>query len=86
MTPGKKDAVYYSCHKNKHILEMCFVMSKRLKQLVIGYNPVNPRICCIRIKGKFFNYSIKNGHAPTEEKPDNEKEDYYEELKKALMP
>ncbi|EFN67912.1 hypothetical protein EAG_02764, partial [Camponotus floridanus] len=37
------------------------------------------RLCCIRIRGKFKNYNI-NGHVPTEGKPEEEKNDFYEEL------
>ena len=34
----------------------------------------------LRLKGKFFNYSLINGHTPTEESEDEQKEDFYETL------
>jgi hypothetical protein len=38
-------------------------VSKRIKQLIIDFKPT---ICNLRMRGKFINYSIVNGHAPTE--------------------
>ena len=38
-------------------------------------------MCWLRIKGKFFNYSIINAHAPTEDKFDIEKDAFYDELR-----
>ena len=39
-------------------------------------------MCWLRIRGKFFNYSIINVHAPTEDKSDIEKDVFYDELRK----
>jgi hypothetical protein len=49
---------------------------------VTGFLPVNERISCLYVRGKFFNCSIINVHAPTEEKPEDEKETFYEGLEK----
>jgi len=35
----------------------------------------------VRIRGKFFNYSTINAHAPTEDKSDIEKDDFYDGLR-----
>lgn len=59
-----------------------FLINWRARTSVINYTPINERLCCIRIRGKFRNYSI-NEHAPTEEKPEEEKDDFYEELERA---
>lgn len=72
--------VYYSCHKDKHIFGTGFIVSKRCKHIVLDFKPVNERICRIRLKGKFFNTSIINAHAPTEDKTDDIKEDFYDVL------
>jgi hypothetical protein len=37
-------------------------------------------MCWLRIRGKFFNYSIINAHAPTEDKSDIE-DAFYDELR-----
>jgi len=38
-------------------------------------------MCWLRIRGKFFNYSIINVHAPTGDKSDNEKDAFYDGLR-----
>ena len=40
------------------------------------------RICVLRMKGKFFNNSLINAYAPTNDKPDNVKDEFYERLDK----
>lgn len=45
--------------------------------MVIDFQPIFPRLCKIRLRGKFFNYPIINTHAPTE---DEEKDTFYHDL------
>ena len=68
--------LFYSCDNKDHILGNGFLVSKRIKHLLMDFKPITPRICTLRIKGKFFNYSFINGHAPTE-KSDNEEKDRF---------
>jgi len=42
--------------------------------------PYNEKLCKLRIKGHFNNLWIISVHAPTEEKTDEEKEKFYEDL------
>ena len=51
-----------------------------MRQRVIGWQPINARMCKLRIKGRFFNYSIINVHCPHEGRPDDEKEAFYAQL------
>jgi exonuclease III len=44
----------------------------------VGLEPYNGRFCKLRIKGKFNNLSIISVYAPTEEKTDEEKENFYD--------
>jgi hypothetical protein len=67
--------VYYSCNSREHTDAVGFMVCKRVKDLVIDFETVNARICCIRMKGKSFNYSFINAHAPTEDKLEEEKEE-----------
>jgi hypothetical protein len=57
-----------------------FIIDKKVRHIVIGFMPVNERISCLCVRGNFFNCSIINVHAPTEEKPEEEKEAFYEAL------
>lgn len=42
-------------------------------RLVLDFVANNERLCKLRIRGKFFKYSIINVHAPAEENLDEEK-------------
>ncbi|XP_038117204.1 uncharacterized protein LOC119769300 [Culex quinquefasciatus] len=59
-----------------------FVVIGDQKNRVIKWKVVNDRICVLRIKGKFFNYSLINIYAPTNDKPDDDKDAFYERLDK----
>jgi hypothetical protein len=47
---------------------------------VIGFEPINERLCILRVTGKFNNTTMICAHAPTEEKDDKRKETFYEKL------
>jgi hypothetical protein len=82
-TLEKKDhTIFYSCDKKQHMLGVGFVVKKNFKGLVIDFNAISTRICTLRMKGKFFNYTIINVHAPTEVSTDREKESFYDLLQK----
>ena len=53
---------------------------KKDSKLVIDFKPVNARMCSLRIKGKFFNYTLICAHAPIEASTEDEKEEFYELL------
>ena len=72
--------IYYSCHVSKHEFGVGFVVGERLRDSVLQFTPVNERLAALRIKGKFFNISLICAHAPTEEKDDLTKEEFYERL------
>jgi hypothetical protein len=44
------------------------------------FTPINERLCVIRIKGRFFNYSLTNLHAPTNGSEKEAKDQFYEQL------
>jgi hypothetical protein len=51
--------------------------------LVMDYNytPINEHLRILRVKGRLFNYSLINIHAPTNDSNDEAKDLFYEELK-----
>ncbi|KAI5708261.1 hypothetical protein M8J77_019306 [Diaphorina citri] len=61
-----------------------FIINKTIRDSIMEYNNVSDKICVIRLRGKFRNISIVSVHAPTEEKSDEEKEIFYEELDKTV--
>lgn len=60
-----------------------FVVMGTAMKSVIDFNPVSERLCTLRLRGYFYNITLINAHAPTEDKDDEVKERYYEELQTA---
>jgi hypothetical protein len=50
--------------------------------MVINFTPINERLCVIRIKGRFFNYSLINIHAPTNDSEEEAKDQFFEQLER----
>ncbi|XP_046408461.1 craniofacial development protein 2-like [Ischnura elegans] len=61
-----------------------FIISSNIRKSLLLFEPINERICKIRIKGKFRNMTFITAHAPTEDKTELEKEDFYECLDNVL--
>ncbi|PSN46600.1 Craniofacial development protein 2 [Blattella germanica] len=61
-----------------------FLIHKSLKSSILQFDPINERLCSLRMKGKFYNTSIICAHAPTEEKEEHIKDQYYDELTRAF--
>jgi exonuclease III len=53
---------------------------QRVKNNILSFEPYNEIMLKLSIKEKFNNLSIISVHAPTEEKSDEEKENFYEDL------
>ena len=60
-----------------------FIVDPKWAKHVSDWKPINERICVLRVKGKFFNYSIINVYAPHNERPEDEKDSFYRKLEKA---
>lgn len=80
----KYHTIYYSCHQRNHSYGTGFILRGWARQHVIGFNPVNERLCSIRIKGTFYNYTLFSCHAPTEVSSDDEKDAFYDSLERAF--
>uniref|UniRef100_A0A1B0D343 Endonuclease/exonuclease/phosphatase domain-containing protein n=1 Tax=Phlebotomus papatasi TaxID=29031 RepID=A0A1B0D343_PHLPP len=74
--------VFYYCgsQNNQHHFGTGFLVHKKLKKSIIGFTPISERMCSIRIRGKFHNLTIFSVHAPTLDKSDEIKEEFYAKL------
>ena len=57
-----------------------FMMNTAMKECLLEFEPQSNRICKIRLKGKFRNVTVISAHAPMNEKDEQEKESFYENL------
>lgn len=79
---GQEYTFYYSGNDGSKRREFGtgFVVFGKARDSVIDFNPINERICTLRVRTKFFNLTLINVHAPTEEKTDEVKDLFYEKL------
>ena len=75
-----KDYTIFYSGNNINTLGTGFAVKNEAVSKVIGFKPENERICSLRLKGKMFNMTLINAHAPTEE--DHVKEKFYDTLEK----
>jgi exonuclease III len=57
-----------------------FIITRKMKESMLEYETINERICRLRMKGRYRNITIISVHAPTKEKEDRGKEQFYEYL------
>jgi hypothetical protein len=62
---------------------MAFLVDSKVNHMVKNFTPLNERLCVIRIKGRCFNYSLINIHAPTYDSEEEAKDRFYEQLERA---
>ena len=84
--PGKgqinnKDYVlYYSGSKGKTgQAGTGFLLMKKIQIYIISYELHNEHLCKLRLKGK-YNITLINAYAPTEDKSEEVKEQFYDDL------
>jgi hypothetical protein len=51
---------------------------------ILGFGAISDRICKLRVKGKFYNMTLINIYAPTEDKEEEIKEQFCDELRRNL--
>ncbi|PNF14265.1 hypothetical protein B7P43_G07086 [Cryptotermes secundus] len=59
---------------------VAFVIEREFKSAIIDFKPISERICTLRIRTKFFNMTLMNVHAPTEEKEEEVKDYFYQQM------
>jgi hypothetical protein len=78
-------AICYSGNKKQTQFGTGFTIHKKYTSLIMDFNPVNERLCSLRMKGKIFNTTLICVHAPTEEKDDEQKDTFYDKLERLYM-
>jgi exonuclease III len=52
-----------------------FIITGCATKCILGFEPINERMCKLRIKGKFYNMTIIRVYAPTEDENKRNAED-----------
>jgi exonuclease III len=74
---NKNYVILYSGNKSdKHEFGTGFYISRRNMDNLLDFEPINERMCKIRIKLKYCNLTLILTHAPTEDKDEVVKEDF----------
>ena len=68
----------------KHELHCSFYISGEFLKCVKDFKIIIERICCLRLKATWFSGSLINVHAPTNEKTEEIKEEFYSLLEKNI--
>jgi len=77
----KNCLIFYTCNPVRHVFGIRFYVNSRFLSNILRSEPVNDRLCWIRVRGKHRNYGIINAHDPIEHKDNEEKDKLYLELK-----
>ena len=74
----KNCTIYYSCDDEENMFGAGFIFSKHIRSRVINFKPTDMRLCVLRVRSEFKNYSFICAHVPTEEKSERQKDRLYE--------
>ena len=78
------DRTFYYSGGETHERGVGIMVSKRISKCVLDYWAISPRVILIKVKGHPFNMNIIEAYAPTQERPEDEVDDFYEQLEQAL--
>ncbi|KMQ82441.1 craniofacial development protein 2-like protein, partial [Lasius niger] len=76
----RKGDIYHSCTEKGGMYGVGFVVRGKLRSSVMGWIPVNDRICVLRLKGTFYNTCIICAYAPTDTTDGSIKDTFYDQL------
>ncbi|CAG4947208.1 unnamed protein product [Colias eurytheme] len=71
---------YSGSNTGRHTHGTGFLVPTNLLENVIRFEAISDRLCMIRVRGKFFNISIVNVYAPTEDADEDTKDKFYDHL------
>lgn len=76
--------IFYN-REEKHERVVGFVIKNSILPNIVRFDPINDRICYVELKGKWFNILIINCYALTDDKREEIKNVFYEELDRIAM-
>jgi len=76
--------ILYSVH-DKHEFRTGFYISRHIMDNLLDFAPVSERICKTKVKLTYYNLTLISAHAPTEEKVEVVKEEFYSSLEKVCV-
>jgi hypothetical protein len=76
--------VIWSGEEKNHVKGVGFLLSKRAKDAMLGYNPVNSRIIVARFNGAPLNIAVVQVYAPTSDSTEEEIETFYGQLEHTI--
>lgn len=86
---GRCDVSEYNVHyvggdDRKHRNGVGVILSKGIADRVLGVVPLSDRMMLVKLRSNLFNTKIIQIYAPTADKPEEEIEQFYETLRRAL--
>ena len=76
--------VIWSGEEKNHMRGVGFLLSKRAKDALLGYNPVNSRIIVARFSGTPLNIAVIQVYAPTADSTEEDIETFYGQLEHTI--
>ncbi|XP_050439094.1 uncharacterized protein LOC126844740 [Adelges cooleyi] len=84
MKKDNKTFFYSGTDGGKHENGVGFMVNEKVLHNIKTFIPVDDRICYIKIAGRLFDLVIINCYAPTEDKDDETKDKFYDELERVV--
>ena len=77
------DVTFYYSIGERHEREVGIIVNKTVSRCVLGYYAVSDRVIMMKIKGHPFNINIIQTYAPTLESPEEEVDEFYDQIAEA---
>ncbi|CAG9576128.1 unnamed protein product [Danaus chrysippus] len=75
---------YYSGATKQGLYGTGFMVGRKLKPSILGFEPISDRLCSIRVKGKLYNSTFICCYAPINDAADETKDQFYGDLQNVI--